>query len=74
MTSLDLPRGYSLGTQGKRFVFTWVEAAEVHIGDASDPYRGGATITQRAGRMSETYATPATAAEAAREHASSRGT
>lgn len=73
MTRLSLPRGYSLGTHGRRFVFTWVETAEVQIGDASDPYRGGATITQLAGRMSETYATPATAAEAAREHASLRG-
>lgn len=73
MTSMSLPRGYSLGTRGKRFVFTWVETAEV-------PVHGGPTEgyevkyhTQISGRMSETYATPESAAEAAREHASLRG-
>lgn len=66
MTSMSLPRGYSLGTSGRCFVFTWVETAEAPTGN-------GTTITQRAGRMSETYATPATAAEAALEHASLQG-
>lgn len=66
MTSMSLPRGYSLGTQGKRFVFTWVETAVI-------PLDGGGTVTQRAGLMSETYTTPESAAEAAREHASLQG-
>lgn len=66
MTSMSLPRGYSLGTRGKRFVFTWVETAVI-------PLDGGGTVTQRAGRMSDTYTTPESAAEAAREHASLRG-
>lgn len=66
MTSMSLPRGYSLGTSGKRFVFTWVETAVI-------PLDGGGTVTQRAGRMSDTYTTPESAAEAAREHASLLG-
>lgn len=67
MTALDLPRGYSLATWKRGFVFTWVEVAVVPDG------RGG-TITQRAGRMSDVYPSPEEAARAAREHASLRGT
>lgn len=66
MTSMSLPRGYSLGTQGRRFVFTWVESASVPDG------RGG-HVHQTAGHRSVTYATPESAADAAREHASLRG-
>lgn len=66
MTSMSLPRGYSLGTSGRCFVFTWVETAVI-------PLDGGGTVTQRSGRMSETYTTPESAAEAAREHASLQG-
>lgn len=66
MISMSLPRGYSLGTRGKRFVFTWVETAVI-------PLDGGGTVTQRAGRMSDAYTTPESAAEAAREHASLQG-
>lgn len=65
MANLNLPRGYSVGTWKKGFVFTWVEVAVVPDG------RGG-TITQRAGRMSDVYPSPEEAARAAREHASSR--
>lgn len=73
MASLNLPRGYSVGTWKQGFVFTWVEVAVVPIADASDPYRGGVTITQRAGRMSDVYPSPEEAARAAREHASLQG-
>lgn len=65
MTSMSLPRGYSLGTWKKGFVFTWVEVAFVPDG------RGG-VVHQRAGRMSDVYPSPEEAARAAREHASNR--
>lgn len=65
MTTLDLPRGYSVGTWKQGFVFTWVEVAFVPDG------RGG-VVHQRAGRMSDVYPSPEEAARAAREHASSR--
>ena len=63
---INLPRGYSLGTQGRRFVFTWVESASVPDG------RGG-HVHQTAGHRSATNATPESAADAAREHAEQHG-
>lgn len=63
---LHLPRGYGVATWRNGYVYTWVARAVHRLED-------GRAHVQLAGRMSDLYATPESAAEAAREHASLRG-